>query len=205
MLKIEKLEVAPLPPLSFELERGACLAIEGPSGSGKTRLLRAIADLDQAAGRVLLDGTERNQLPAPLWRKRVRYVAAEARWWAPTALAHFDNPQHAAALASLFSVPPDRLTAPIDDLSTGERQRLALARALADDPLVLLLDEPTSALDDARAAEIEAELERRLDRGLMLLVASHDKAQVDRLSDARLQLAPLASAADPASTPAGAP
>ena len=48
VLRVERLKVGALPPLSFELPAGECLAVEGPSGSGKTRLLRAIADLDPA-------------------------------------------------------------------------------------------------------------------------------------------------------------
>src|SRR5262245_35310616 len=89
VLRIDYLSVAGLPPLSFEVAPGQCLAIEGPSGSGKTRLLRAIADLDPAEGYVFLEGVERSEMPAPLWRRRVRFVAAESAWWAPTARAHF--------------------------------------------------------------------------------------------------------------------
>ena len=69
MLRVEKLKVGGLPPLSFEVAKGECMSIEGPSGSGKTRLLRAIADLDDAPGYVFLEGVERREMPAP-WRRR---------------------------------------------------------------------------------------------------------------------------------------
>src|SRR5215471_9706956 len=63
--------------VSFELNDGECIALQGPSGVGKSLLLRAIADLDPNEGAVKLDGTLREAVPAPLWRKQVTYVAAE--------------------------------------------------------------------------------------------------------------------------------
>ena len=77
MLRVEHLQAGTLPPLTFEVGAGECLAVEGPSGAGKTRLLRAIADLDSAPGQVFLNGAERNEMPAPRWRRHVRYCAAE--------------------------------------------------------------------------------------------------------------------------------
>jgi ABC-type iron transport system FetAB ATPase subunit len=77
VLRVEHLQAATLPPLTFEVAAGECLAIEGPSGAGKTLLLRAIADLDPAPGQVFLSGAERNEMPAPVWRRSVRYCAAE--------------------------------------------------------------------------------------------------------------------------------
>ena len=85
MLRIDQLKIEVQPPLSFSVPAGECLAVEGPSGAGKTRLLRAIADLDPAEGYVFLDGAERREMRAEHWRRRVRYVAAEPAWWAPTA------------------------------------------------------------------------------------------------------------------------
>ena len=84
MLRVDNLRLAPLPPLSFEIAEGECLAVEGASGSGKTRLLRALADLDPVEGLVFLDGAERDEVPAPQWRQLVRYVAAEPGWWSDT-------------------------------------------------------------------------------------------------------------------------
>ena len=81
MLRVDYLSVGGLAPLSFEAAAHECLAIEGPSGSGKTRLLRAIADLDAAAGYVYLEGVERREMPGPEWRRRVRYASAEPAWW----------------------------------------------------------------------------------------------------------------------------
>ncbi|MFN3626161.1 MAG: ATP-binding cassette domain-containing protein, partial [Hyphomicrobium sp.] len=72
MLRVERLQVGGLKPLTFEVAGGECLAVEGPSGAGKTLLLRALADLDAAEGRVVVDGQERCELPAYEWRRRVR-------------------------------------------------------------------------------------------------------------------------------------
>jgi len=69
---------------SFELQDGECIALQGPSGVGKSLLLRAIADLDPNEGTLKLDGTLREAVPAPLWRRQVTYVAAEPGWWADT-------------------------------------------------------------------------------------------------------------------------
>ncbi len=76
-------------PFSFELERGECVALSGPSGCGKTLLLRALADLDPADGRVRLDGEDRSEIPAPLWRRKVGWLPAESAWWFDCVGDHF--------------------------------------------------------------------------------------------------------------------
>ncbi len=199
MLRVEHLRIGHLPALSFTVADGECLAIEGPSGSGKTRILRAIADLDPVDGQLFLDGSERHEMPATAWRKAARYVAAEPGWWADTPRGTLpDSPQAEARTARLLAalgLGEEHLDRPVTMLSTGERQRLALVRALLDEPKVLLLDEPTGALDVAATALVEELIRFQLLAGRCVLIASHDPALVGRLAHARLQLAPPVRAA----------
>lgn len=194
MLRVESLKVDPLPPLTFTVANGECLAVEGPSGSGKTRLLRAIADLDEATGHVFADGAERSEVRAPDWRRRVRYASAEPAWWTPTAREAFPSPTPESSarlerLLTAMAIKPAHLDAPLSELSTGERHRLALARALIDEPSVLLLDEPTSGLDAQSGALVEELIRFQLLAGRTVVLATHDQGQIDRLAHARLQLA----------------
>ena len=189
MLRVDYLSVPGLPALSFEVPAGECLAVEGPSGSGKTRVLRAIADLDPVDGYVLLDGVERGEVPGPEWRRRVRYASAEAAWWAPTAREHLSDSERVDRTLPALGLDPAVLDWPLAELSTGERQRLAFLRALADEPRVLLLDEPTSALDPASAALVEELIRFQLLADRIVLLVSHDAGQTERLAHARLQLA----------------
>ncbi|MEQ1718239.1 MAG: ATP-binding cassette domain-containing protein [Hyphomicrobium sp.] len=198
MLRIDQLKVAPLPALTFTVSDGECFVIEGPSGSGKTRLLRAIADLDLAPGHVFLNGAERGEVTGPQWRKRVRYASAEPQWWTDTARPAFDSLDKSASkglperltrgLVSL-GLAPDIIDKPLAALSTGERQRLALLRALIDEPAVLLLDEPVSALDVQSAALVAELLRFQMLAGRSLIVSAHNDNPVTRLAHARLQLA----------------
>lgn len=211
MLRIEKLKVGLLPPLTFEVADGECLSIEGPSGAGKTRLLRAIADLDPAAGLVFLDGAERGESSATVWRHHVRYCAAEPGWWTPTARPAFatgapETPKSRTRrdrLLAAVSLGPDALDRPVSALSTGERQRLALVRALIDEPKVLLLDEPTGSLDPANAALVEELVKFQLLARRSVILVSHDARQIERLAHARLQLA--GATLRDASSPGGEP
>lgn len=194
MLRIDCLIVEPLPPLTFSVANGECLAIEGPSGSGKTRLLRAIADLDDATGQIFLDGAERHEMPGPDWRKRVRYASAEPAWWTDTPREAFENHNDTGSsrlprMLAEMGLQPKCLDQPLSELSTGERQRLALARALIDDPAVLLLDEPTAGLDPQSTALVEERIRYQLLAGKSVILVSHDQSQIARLTDAKLQLA----------------
>ena len=188
MLRVDHLKVRGLPPLSFSVSKGECLAVEGPSGCGKTLLLRAIADLDRVEGAIFLEGAERNEMPASSWRQQVRLVTSEASWWADTAREHMSESLVYDRLLSTFGLDEALLDRRLDSLSTGERQRLALVRALADDPKVLLLDEPTALLDTANAARVDADLTERLIAGRIILLVSHDQTQIERLAHIRLQL-----------------
>lgn len=189
LLTIDALKIAVLAPVSFALTAGECLAVQGPSGSGKTLLLRAIADLDPANGRVALDGRECAEMPGPEWRRRVRFAAAEPGWWDETPRSHFADAEKAEALAASFGVASRTIDQPITELSTGERQRLALVRALLDDPSVLLLDEPTGALDAKATRAVEKHLKARMARGAAIVLVSHDQAQAKRLAKRKLVIA----------------
>ena len=129
--------------------------MRGPSGAGKTLLLRAVADLDPNEGRVTLDGRDRSTMSGPEWRRLVGYVPAEPGWWADTVGEHFGEWTAALAFLRDLGFREEAKAWPITRLSTGERQRLALVRALIMRPRVLLLDEPTAALDVASVAAVE--------------------------------------------------
>ncbi len=188
MLRVEHLQVGSLPPLSFEVPNGECLAVEGASGAGKTLLLRAIADLDPAPGRVVVDGQERSEMPADQWRRRVRYCAAEPAWWTDTPRGCLPKSDRLDRIVRSLDLHAALLDCPISRLSTGERQRLALVRALIDEPRVLLLDEPTGALDAQSAALVEELIRFQLLSGRSVVLVSHDRAQRERLAHARLLL-----------------
>lgn len=171
-------------PFDLTLEPGACASITGPSGSGKSLLLRMVADLDPNEGQVHLDGRDRATWPAPDWRKQVIYVAAESGWWAEEVAQHFPAPERTAARAMTerFGLKSELLEGTVARLSTGEKQRLALARALLRGPSVLLLDEPTSALDDDSIKRVELLLRERMAEGMSILMVTHDGRQAQRLA-----------------------
>ncbi len=182
------LEPFGLEPFDFELGDGECVAVRGPSGGGKTTLLRAIADLDPSRGAVALDGIDRDSMAAPEWRRRVGYLAAAAGWWADTVGAHFTDREKVLELLPRLNLVPDSLGWPVSRLSTGERQRLALARLLLVGPRVLLLDEPTSGLDPDAVESVEIILRERLDEGAGILLVTHDRDQARRLASRGLRV-----------------
>ena len=176
-------------PFDLTIETGECLAIAGASGSGKSLFLRMIADLDPSEGDVFLDGKSRHIMPAPEWRRQVVYNPAEPGWWADDVASHFADLPKARVLASSLNLPAELLDGPVLRLSTGERQRVGLIRALALDPKVLLLDEPTGALDADNTALVETVLRQRLDAGTAILMVTHSDAQAERLAGRRLRMA----------------
>lgn len=196
-LDIERLAADGLGPVSFAVSSGECLCLSGPSGCGKTRLLRAIADLDAHTGRVALDGVEQAAIGAAEWRRRVGLLPAENHWWLERAGDHFGTLPTAATLARL-ELNPRLLSEPITRLSSGERQRFALLRLLANRPQVLLLDEPTSNLDAHSGERVETLIGAYREREQAAVVwVSHDAEQIRRLNGRYLRMHPDGTLAMP--------
>jgi ABC-type iron transport system FetAB ATPase subunit len=190
-LKITDLRSPLAGPFTLEVPAGSVVAVSGASGAGKSLFLRMVADLDPSDGEISLAGVARSSLPGPAWRRRVPYVAAESGWWAIGVHDHFapDQLDRARALADRLGVGAGAFDGPVDRLSTGERQRLALVRALVLDAPAMLLDEPTGPLDPASAERVEAVLRERLAAGAAIILVSHDPAQGARLNARRLRMA----------------
>ena len=176
-------------PLSLSVEPAECVSLMGASGSGKTLLLRALVDLDEHEGDVSLDGARCSDVAAPAWRRRVGMLPAESAWWAETVAPHFPKTYDGAKLEGV-GLDASILDAAVERLSTGERQRLALARVLANEPEALLLDEPTASLDSANIERAEALIAAyRTETSAAVLWVSHDREQAARVASrhARLQ------------------
>lgn len=191
--------------LSFELRPGETLAVSGPSGSGKTLLLRVLALLDHLdAGSVALRGRATADWSVPVYRARVLYLHQRPALWDGTVEENFARPFHfrsrhdraydrdrAARLLASVGRPAAMLDQPVDRLSGGESQIVALVRALLVEPSVLLLDEPTASLDDEAALRVETLLAGWKTGGpeRAIVWVSHSPTQRDRVADRRLVLA----------------
>lgn len=179
-------KLGPLPALldvHLEVPPGGRLAVVGPSGAGKTTLLRAIAGLVvPRAGSIRISGreaTRAREVLLPPEHRRVGLVFQSLALWphmtVERTLAFAGAGDGARELAARVGL-DKRLRSTPDQLSGGEQQRLALARALAPDPEVLLLDEPFAHLDAPLRAELaEWLLELLAERGTTLLVATHQR------------------------------
>jgi ABC-type iron transport system FetAB ATPase subunit len=187
MFEIRDVKTPLLGPISLSIAAGECVSLRGPSGTGKSLLLRALADLDPHEGEVLLDGLTCSSMPAPHWRRLVALVPAESGWWADTVSDHLKPDTETDDLLEAVGLAEAR-DWKIHRLSTGEKQRIALVRALANAPRVLLLDEPTSALDAEATAQVETILRAQMNAGIAVLLVTHDKAQAQRLASRRFFL-----------------
>jgi ABC-type sulfate/molybdate transport systems ATPase subunit len=178
--------------LSLDVPAGGVGAITGPAGAGKTSLLEAIAGLRPVrAGRIVLAGADVTALPPERrdcgvvfqrgWLFEHLDVAANVAYGMRDARVH-DAAVRATGVRALHA-------RPVRTLSGGERQLVALARALARGPRTLLLDEPWSAMDATlHAAMREAVHAWRAAHGTTVLLVTHDPADLDARVDARLAL-----------------
>ena len=189
-LRLDGLSTMLLREVDLTLAAGERVFLSGASGSGKSLLLRAVADLDPHRGEVWLDELPRSRLTPPEWRRRVGLLPAESHWWAETVGEHWRAPVAGSPIEALlvalgFDV--DVSGWAITRLSTGERQRLALARLLLNQPQALLLDEATANLDSVNRERVETVLEDyRAAHATAMLWVSHDPEQRVRLGGRRL-------------------
>ena len=185
-----------LQPVSFELKSGETLGIMGESGSGKTTLAKALLHLMEAKGSVLLNGqawSPQNRRDIQMVfqdpfgafnpRMTVRDIVAEALTVHEPKLSREAVTQRVVETLQAVGLPADILARYPHEFSGGQRQRLAIARAIIVRPKVLVLDEPTSALDvqwQQQILKLLAQLQREHD--LSLLIISHDLAVIRALS-----------------------
>jgi putative ABC transport system ATP-binding protein len=198
-----------LDEVSLSVAPGTVFTVLGPSGSGKSTLLRCVNRLiEPTAGRILLDGKDAADLPVPELRRRVGMVFQTAALFEGTVLDNVlygprlrsrSTSRHAAADAAerdlaagylrRVGLPDGFGDKPVTELSGGEAQRVSLARALANEPEVLLLDEPTAALDPTASQVIEDLLgQLAADTDLTFVFVTHDLAQARRIGDHGLLL-----------------
>ncbi len=186
-LQIKNIQARHLGPLSLTVSSDAAISLRGQSGCGKSLLMRAVADLDPHLGEVMLDGVPREEFSGPQWRKKIGYLPAVSQWWGDYVREHFDEekidqdqiPKWLAALGLKQAV----LEAATATLSSGERQRLALIRLLANRPQVLLLDEPTASLDPENVTRVEALVgDYQHQQRCAVVWISHDHQQLQRVA-----------------------
>lgn len=197
--------VVALDGLDIEVRQGEFIAITGPSGCGKSTLLNLLGGLDQpSTGSVHVDGVDLaghdETWLAALRRKKIGFIFQRHDLFSVlTARENVEFPlllegvpgearkQVSQNLLALVGLPDigDRLP---EELSGGQQQRVGIARALANEPEILLADEPTGNLDAATSDEIMAVLiETRRRLGLTLVIVTHDPA-VAALADRRIRL-----------------
>ncbi len=173
--------------VSLTLGAGAPTILIGPNGAGKTTMLRlAMGLVRPTSGRVSWAGRERAPLRQAIVFQRPtmlrRSVASNLRYALTAAgIARDTHERRIAELLKLVGLDAvgDR---PARRLSGGEQQRLALARALARDPVVLFLDEPTASLDPAATRAIEDLIRTIAARGIKIVMSTHDLGEARRLA-----------------------
>ena len=179
-------------PISLALQSQQIWMVSGESSTGKSRLLKSLADLIEHTGLVTLfekeNAQQQDKVCPETWRSKVMYFSAETAWWSDSVKAHFETQPKPELLKSV-GLKVEILEQNPDNLSSGEKQRLALLRGLQYEPKVLLLDEITANLDPKSALLVENlvtdYIAKHAAAGLWI---SHDEEQQERLGCVECQL-----------------
>ena len=189
--------VSALDEVSFTIERRECVAVLGQNGSGKSTLIRTLSTLllpDGGRAEVFGHDVARD---ARAVRSLVNRVSVEASFF--KRMSATENLSYAARFYGLtpkvtrsripeilerVGFPVTRRSEPMEDLSRGMQQKVALARALLTSPVLLLLDEPTTGLDPRSKREVQAFIgELRAGHDTTILLCTHDLAEAQSLAD----------------------
>jgi ABC-2 type transport system ATP-binding protein len=189
--------VVALADVSFTVRRGECVAVLGQNGSGKSTLVRALSTLllpDSGEARVFGYDVVRDSNAV---RKLVNRVSVEASFF--KRMSAVENLSYAARFYGLtpavtraripeilqhVGFPLGRRSEPMEDLSRGMQQKVALARALLTSPVVLLLDEPTTGLDPRSKRDVQLFIrELRASHDTTILLCTHDLVEAETLAD----------------------
>jgi ABC-2 type transport system ATP-binding protein len=188
---------AALDGVSFDIARGECVAILGQNGSGKSTLVRLLSTLlllDGGSARVFGHDVAREEGAV---RRLVNRVSVEASFFKRMSarenlsyaarfygMAPAETRERVPQILARVGFPLERDSAPMEDLSRGMQQKVALARALLTAPTLLLLDEPTTGLDPRSKREVQAFIrEVRRTHDTTILLCTHDMAEAEALAD----------------------
>jgi signal transduction histidine kinase/ABC-type branched-subunit amino acid transport system ATPase component len=191
--------VRALDGVDFSVRPGELVALAGENGAGKTTLVRCIAgDIRPTSGEIVLDGRPASRDPLAVARQGVAVVWQDlalcdnldvaanlllGRERRRHLLSDFRFHAAAAALLDSYGIPLADAAQSVGSLSGGQRQLVAVARAMARMPRLLLLDEPTAALGVSESAQVEQLIVRLRGQGTTILLACHDIDQMFRLAD----------------------
>jgi ABC-2 type transport system ATP-binding protein len=192
-----KRRVPALAGITLDVARGECVAILGQNGSGKSTLVRLLSTLllpDGGHARVFgYDGVRDDKAV----RRLVNRVSVEASFFkkmSPSENLHYaarfygmtpsETGEQIPLILERVGFPPDRRTEPMENLSRGMQQKVALARALLTSPVLLLLDEPTTGLDPRSKLEVQEFIrDVRREHDATILLCTHDLAEAEALAD----------------------
>ena len=183
--------------LTFDIYRGEIFGVLGPNGSGKSTLIRLIATLlipDEGQITVFGHDVVHEAMAAQRLINRVSVEAAffkklspmenllyAARLYGVTAE---QIRSHAHAVLKRLDIPDKNINRPMEEMSRGMQQKVAIARALLSSPLLLLLDEPTTGLDPRSKREVQAFVRELRDQSqTTILLTTHDMAEAENLCD----------------------
>lgn len=183
--------------VSLEVLKGEIFGILGPNGSGKSTLIRCISTLlvpDSGTVNIFGLDVQRDEMAV---KHMINRVSVEASFFKK--LSPMENLMYAARLYGLsaaqaapearrilkrLDLPERTLTHPVEDLSRGQQQKIAIARALLTSPVLLLLDEPTTGLDPRSKREVQAFVEElRTSHDATILLTTHDMLEAEALCD----------------------
>lgn len=195
--RFKRRRVPALHDVSFSMARGECVAILGQNGSGKSTLVRLLSTLLLAdGGTARVFGYDVFSEPRPI-RRLVNRVSVEASFFKK--MSATENLNYAARFYGItpsqtrpevprildqVGFPAGRRSEPMENLSRGMQQKVALARALLTSPILLLLDEPTTGLDPRSKLEVQNFIrEVRAKHDATILLCTHDLAEAETLAD----------------------
>ncbi|MFX0061858.1 MAG: ATP-binding cassette domain-containing protein [Candidatus Hermodarchaeota archaeon] len=185
--------------INVKIDKDGITGIIGPSGSGKSTFLRLLNKLiTPTTGKILFQEKNYNEIPARYLRKEIGLVQQRPYLFEGTVRLNLEygpkiwnidySDEDLINLLSEVALPSEFLDRDVESLSGGEQQRVSLARAMANKPVVLLLDEPTGNLDIVSEEIVENTLKNLAQGGTKIIIVTHSLEQTKRLTNQLLFL-----------------